>query len=113
MSSVLAQLKEVGSAFIKRAKVRKSVLAILVVFFVLQLYFVRELLAAELIFGAVFAFVVVLVAVSYLLGSLGERGLELTEASARVIATSARRGFNVLGEMSKKSFRHPHSESAQ
>lgn len=113
MKSVLTELKENFRVLIGKAKVRKGVLLVLAVFFILQLYFVRELLAAELIFGAAFAIVALLVAVFYLVGTLSERGFELTEAGARVIATSARRGYSALEEISKKSLSNPHSESAQ
>jgi hypothetical protein len=30
-----------------------------------------------------------------------------------VVARSARRGYNMVDELSRKSFRHPRSESAQ
>jgi hypothetical protein len=55
MKTVLTQLKAVASALVRKAKIRKGALSILAAFFVLQLYFVRELLAAELIFGIAFA----------------------------------------------------------
>jgi len=113
MKTVLTQLKAVASAQVSKAKVGKGVLSILAAFLVLQLYFVRELLAAELIFGVAFAVVLLLVGIFYFVGSLGERGLELTEAGARVIASSARRGYGTVEEISKRPFRHPHSESAQ
>ena len=113
MKTVLTQLKAVASALVRKAKIRKGVLSILAAFFVLQLYFVRELLAAELIFGIAFAVVLLLVGISYFVGSLGQRGLELTEAGARVIASSARHGYSTVEEISKKPFRHPHSKSAR
>jgi len=113
MNGALTQLKAIPGALIQKAKVRKGLLSILAAFFVFQLYFVRELLAAELIFGIGFAVVVVMVGIFYLIGTLGERGLELTEAGARVVASSARRGYSTLEEISKRPVRHPHSESAQ
>ena len=113
MKTVLSQLKAVADALIQKAKVRKGLLSILAAFLVFQLYFVRELLAAELIFGFLFAVLLVMVGIFYLVGTLGERGLELTEAGARVVASSARRGYSTLEEISKRPVRHPHSESAQ
>ena len=113
MKTVLTQLKAVARAVIQKAKVRKGLLSILAAFLVFQLYFVRELLAAELIFGFLFAVALVMVGIFYLIGTLGERGLEFTEAGARVVASSARRGYSTLEEISKKPVRHPHSESAQ
>ncbi|MGA3294126.1 MAG: hypothetical protein ABSE45_09095 [Candidatus Acidiferrales bacterium] len=113
MKPVPTRLREVARTLAGKVKVRKGVLLILAVFFILQLYFVRELLAAELIFGVGFAVVLLLGGVFYVVGSVGERGLELTEAGARVIASSARRGYGTLEEIGKKPFRHSHSESAR
>ncbi|MGD0957932.1 MAG: hypothetical protein ABR953_14045 [Candidatus Acidiferrales bacterium] len=113
MKTVLTRLKAVAGVLIQKTKVRKGLLSILAAFVVFQLYFVRELLAAELIFGVGFAVVLVLVGIFYLVGTLGERGLELTEAGARVALSSARRGYSALEEISKRPLRHPHSESAQ
>ena len=53
MNRLLGQLKVFGEAAAKQAKVRKGLVAILAAFLVLQVYFVRELLAAELLFGSV------------------------------------------------------------
>lgn len=113
MNTVLARLGAVAGAVVQKAKVRKGLLSILAAFLIFQLYFVRELLAAELIFGLGFAVVLLLVGIFYLVGTLGERGLELTEAGARVAVSSARRGYSTLEEISKRPVRHPHSESAQ
>jgi hypothetical protein len=52
-------------------------------------------------------------ALAYLVGSLGERGLDFAEVGVRVIGDSARRGFSAIEEISRKQFRHPRSESAQ
>ena len=53
---------------------------------VLQLYPVRALLAAELIFAALFAFLAAFAAALYLVGSLGESGADA--AIARMHATA-------------------------
>jgi hypothetical protein len=108
---ILGQLKEfVGSI---APKTRKRVVWTLAVLFILQLYFVRELIAAELLFGLVFAVMCLLAGICYLLGTAGERGIDWTEAGVRVISSITRRGYSDLEEISKKPFRHPHSESAQ
>jgi len=109
MKTVWIHLKVVAGSLIQKMKVRRGLLSILAAFLVFQLYFVRELFAAELLFGLGFAVVLLLVGIFYLVGTLGERGLELTEAGARVVATSARRGYNTLEEISKRSLRHPES----
>jgi hypothetical protein len=80
---------------------------------IFQMYFVRELLAAELLFGAAFAVLFLIGFVIYLLGRAGERGFSLAESRARALAVSARRGLSTLDEISRRTFRHPRSESAQ
>jgi hypothetical protein len=97
----------------EKAKVRKGMLSILAVFFVMQIYFVRELLAAELLFGMGFAVVFILGLTIYAVGAIGERGLDVAEVGVRVISNSARRGYASLEEISRKPFRHPRSESVQ
>ena len=79
----------------------------------LQLYFVRELIAAELLFVLAFAFLMALGAVSYVAGAVGERVWVLFDAGVRASGPSARRAYNLLEEISRKPFRHPRSESAQ
>lgn len=108
---ILGQLKEFAGSI--APKTRKRVVWALAVLFILQLYFVRELIAAELLFGLVFAVMCLLAGICYLLGTIGERGLDWTEAGARVISSITRRSSGGLDQISKKPFRHPHSESAQ
>lgn len=97
----------------EKAKVRKGMLSILAIFFVLQIYFVRELLAAELLFGMGFAVLFVLGLTVYTVGAIGERGLDVAEVGVRLISNSARRGYASLEEISRKSLRNPDSESAR
>jgi hypothetical protein len=97
----------------KKPQLQKGLWWALGIIFVLQLYFVRELIAAEMLFGLGFAAFLFLGGVIYVLGTLGERGLAWSEAHARVVAQSARRGLNMVEELSRRSFRHPRSESAQ
>jgi hypothetical protein len=97
----------------QKAKVRKGMLTIIAAFFVLQIYFVRELLAAELLFGMGFAVLFVMGLIFYFIGMIGERGFDLGEAGVRAIAVSARRGFESLEESSRKTFRNPDSQSAR
>jgi hypothetical protein len=110
------QLENVKALFLgigPKAKVRKGMFSVVAVFFVLQMYFVRELLAAELLFGLGFAVLLMLGLIFYAVGTVGEKGLDWAEAGVRVISTSARRGYAGLEEISRKPFRHPRSESAQ
>lgn len=113
MKTYLTKSQTMLVGVIEKAKVRKGLLFILGIFFVLQVYFVRELVAAELLFGLCFAVLMVLGGVIYLVGAIGERGLDWMATGVQVTATAARRGYAGLEELSRKSFRHPRSESAQ
>jgi hypothetical protein len=114
MNTVLGRVVGLGENLIHKAKLRKGLLSMVAAFFVLQLYFVRALIAAELIFVLFFLAILAVVGVSYALGSIGERGLEWAEVGVRAIAGSAKRGFVALEEeISKRPFRHPRSESAR
>ena len=94
-------------------KTKKRIIWTLAILFVLQLYFVRELIAAELLFGLLFAATFLLAAICYLLGTISVDGLDWAEAGVRTVTTAARRYYSIVEEISKKPFRHPHSESAQ
>jgi hypothetical protein len=98
---------------IQSARVRKGTLAIVAAIVIFQLYFVRELIAAELLFAGGFAVLLILCGIFYLVGVVGERGLDWAEAGLRVTAEVARRGYASLEEVSRKPFRAPRSESAQ
>ena len=94
-------------------KTRKRIIWTVSILFILQLYFVRELIAAELLFGALFAALFAFVSICYLVGTVGVHGLDWAETGVRVAATTARRSYAAVEELSKKSFRHLRSESAQ
>jgi hypothetical protein len=113
MKPVLDELKAMLSKAAQNPIVRKRVGWGLAIFLILQLYFVRELIAAELLFGMLFAFMLALAGVSYVIGTIGVNGLGWAEMGARVVADSARRSYSALEEISKKPFRHLRSESAQ
>jgi hypothetical protein len=113
MKPVLDELKAMLSKTTQNPIVRKRVGWGLAIFLILQLYFVRELIAAELLFGVLFAFMLALAGISYVIGTIGVNGMDWAEAGARVVANSARRSYSTLEEISKKPFRHLRSESAQ
>ena len=96
MKEALGRLIELVYAATKTAKVRKRLMGIVAALVILQLYFVRELIAAELLFGIGFSVILVLAGILYLVGAIAEQGWDLTEAGARVIARSARRSYNKL-----------------
>lgn len=113
MNSIASKLKTSLGPIVEKAKVRKGLILALGAFIVLQAYFVRELLAAEALFALGFAVLFVLAVFFYFVGALGERGLDLAESGVRVLAGPARRGFSMVEEISRKPFRHQHSESGQ
>lgn len=113
MKIVLGEMKDLASSFWKNKTARNRAGWGLAIFLVLQLYFVRELIAAELLFGMLFTFMLALAGLFYVVGTIGINGRDWAEAGARVAVSSARRGFSTLEEISKKPFRHPHSESAR
>src|SRR5277367_1544739 len=89
-----AQIQTLANSVIEKANTHKSMMtvvavAVLTAFFVLQFYFVRELVAAELLFGLAFAILFALGGLAYLVGSVGERGLEFAEAGVRMVGDSA------------------------
>lgn len=114
MKRAMGQLKWLCAAIVSQRipswKWISTGLGTLVIF---QIHFVRQLLAAELLFGLGFAVLLALAGVIYLIGILGERGLNWAEAGVRVLAEQTRRGLANLEEISRKPFRHPRSESAQ
>ena len=113
MKTHLTKLQTMLAGVIEKAKVRKGLLSILGIFFVLQVYFVRELLAAELLFVMGFAVLMVVGGIIYLVGAIGERGLDWMTTGVTFSAAIARRSYAGLEELSRKPFRHPRSESAQ
>ena len=65
MKTFLEQSKSLALLIVEKAKVRRGLLLGVATLFVFQLYFVRELLAAELLFGLGFAVLLALVAVAF------------------------------------------------
>jgi len=96
-----------------RPPTRKRIVWAVAILLVLQLYFVRELIAAELLFGPLFITLFVIVSVCYLIGMIWENGVAWAEMGARAVIGLTRRSYSTLEEFSKRPFRHPHSESAQ
>jgi hypothetical protein len=104
MRKRLGEIKTLAISFFEKASARKRMMTVVAVFFGLQFYFVRELLAAELLFGLGFVVLLVAAALSYLVGSAGEWGVEFAEVGVRLIRDSARRSFSNL-EINRKPFR--------
>ena len=119
MKTLLQRIRETVGAV--SPKTRRRVIWTLAIIAILQVYFVRELIAAELLFGMLFAAIFLFVAICYTLGSAWEYGVVWGEVGVRAIATTARRGYGaleyvsngVMESISKRQGRHQHSESAQ
>jgi len=75
----------------------------------LQLYFVRQLLAAYFLFAVVFAILPVVAAIFFILEEVSERGVSWAEAHAVGLVSLARRHFAHLEEFGRKSLHWPGS----
>jgi hypothetical protein len=88
---------------------------VLVALVLLHIYFVRELLAAELLFALGFAIAAVIFAVAYLASAAGDATIVAAETGVRRFSPFYRRAFRSSGSaaLSRKPSRRPHSESAR
>jgi hypothetical protein len=84
---------------------RKWLWAFLIAVFILQTYYVREMLAALAVFTVLFVIGGIFTGVVYLLGRAGETTISLAEPVAR-------RGLTMAEEFSKKASRRPRSAPA-
>ncbi len=79
----------------------------------LQLYFVRELLAALFLFTLVFAVLAGLALVFYLVQQAGQFSLAWVEPRTRSVVPRLReRALGLLEDLSKRPFRRPRSQPA-
>lgn len=81
---------------------RKWLYAILASYIVLQVYYVREMLAALLIFTIFFAVFAFIATIVYIVGRAGEAGIVLAEPAAK-------RGMEIAEGLSKKTFHRQRS----
>jgi len=79
-------------------------------FVALQVYFVQEMLAALILFAGIFAILATMALALYLIDRAGQWSLDWAGQHARPALQLARRGWVLMGELSKKPFRHPRSE---
>ena len=79
----------------------------------LNIYFFQELVAAELLFGIVFGAFLLIVMTIYVISEAGDRGLGWVEANRKAFGVTARRQWERVEAVSKKTFHRPHSESAR
>lgn len=97
---------------ISKESARKWLWVAVAVAVALQIYFVRELLAAEILFAVLFGIALVLGFVFYLVDQIGEYSVAWAESGATALADFARRRVAQLGELTKKPFRGTGSEPA-
>lgn len=113
MKKVLYRFKALALRIAHRPAALIALIAILAVLIILQVTFVSQLLAAEVLFGVVFMVLVALIAIFYSLGVAAERGISWAEIGVRIATRLTRRGCKAVVEISRRQFRHPHSQSAR
>ncbi|GAC1701380.1 MAG: hypothetical protein NVS9B4_04560 [Candidatus Acidiferrum sp.] len=86
---------------------RKWLWRLLAVAVALQLYFVRELLAAFALFSAGFAVIAAVIGGFYLLQKGWEVGVERLAESQNGIVLLAKRGVSVVEDLGRRPFRRP------
>jgi Mg2+/citrate symporter len=97
----------------KKDTSRKWMWWFLVVLGATQVYFVRELLAAYVLFALGFAAAAVVALGAYLVQKAWEAGLQRAERHAGSALNVARRSLALVEEVSRKPFRGPGSETVQ
>jgi hypothetical protein len=79
----------------------------------MQLYFVRELVAAFALFVLGFAVIGSLIAALYLLQKTWQVAVVRVADSTHPIVNAARRGMDAVGELARRSLRRPGSAAAR
>lgn len=79
----------------------------------LQLYFVRELLAAFALFIVAFVAVALAVMSLYMLQKVWEVGVQRLADSQHPVVDMARRGVNAVEDMARRPLRRPGSAAAR
>jgi hypothetical protein len=92
---------------------RKWMWWFLIVLGATQVHFVRELLAAYVLFALGFAALAVVALGAYLVQKAWEAGLERAEGYAGPALSLARRSLAFVEDVSRKAFRRPSSETVQ
>jgi hypothetical protein len=96
----------------KTDKSRKWMWWFLAVVGAMQLYFVRELLAAFALFAAVFAVIGAVVAGGYLMHKGFAFAIERVAASSHPLVSMVKRGANSVEDLAGRPLRRPVSEAA-
>jgi len=95
------------------SQARKWVWGILAGIVALQLYYVRAMLTALLLFTVGFSLVALVGLVIFIMDRAGQRSLAWVEAHSGPAVRVARRGWILVEDISRRPFRRPRSEPAQ
>jgi hypothetical protein len=98
---------------VKTKKARKWLWIGLAAFLALQVYLVRELVAAMVLFSLMFVVVAVAALVIYLLERAGKRTMDWAEPQTLRAAHAARKALARAEEISKKQLHRQRSETAR
>jgi hypothetical protein len=98
---------------VKAKKARKWLWIGLAAFAALQVYLVRELLAAMVLFSVLFVVVAVAALAIYLIERAGERTMDWAEPQTLKAAQAARKALARAEELSKKQLHRQRSETAR
>lgn len=79
----------------------------------LQLYFVRELLAAFALFALGFAAIALVIMSLYMLQKVWETGVQRLANSEHPVVDMARRGVNAVEDLARRPMRGPGSAAAR
>src|SRR5579872_1544703 len=101
-----------GTMKIKDSK-RKWMWWFLGVVIALQLYFVRELLAAFALFALGFAAIAFVIMSLYMLQKVWETGVQRLADSRHPVVDIARRGVNAVEDLARRPLRRPGSAAAR
>ena len=93
--------------WLRNRKIQKGFWAGIAALIAVQIYYVREMLAALFIFAVVFAFGTVVALILFLLDKASQRTAEWAEPQAKRAAHAARRGIAHLEEEITKKLPHP------
>ncbi len=97
---------------VNKDRLKKWLWGILGALLALQIYFVRELLAALLLFTVAFVVLLGLALVFYLVQQAGQLSLAWVEPRTRSMVPKLRGALALLEDLSKKPFRRPRSQPA-
>jgi hypothetical protein len=97
----------------KRDAIQKWMGWIVAVVLAVQFYFVKEMFAAELMFAIGFVALTVGFAIFYVLSAVGGQLVRAMELLGRHTAGGAQSAMQFFDTISRKPFRHPHSQSVR